>query len=216
MLLALIPSIALRAATVVASAQPGAVAHVAASAPSAAPAPAPAPATVTATLYDVNHGDRVELALPLDGQVDDATAARLRHLLRCKRSQKEHAIKPATLAMLAAVAQRYPGRTIELVSAYREAAKDSKGSKHRLGAAIDFRVLGESMVEVRDWLWRSYKGVGIGWYPVEGFVHMDSRPDEVDMSWTFTRGSNHYHPEWARRAREADAGKAVRQRGAGV
>ncbi len=209
MLLALIPSIALRAASMVATATPPAAASVA----TVAPAPT-SPTSVVATLHDVNHGDQVELTLPFNGVVDDATAERLEHLLRCKRSGKEHAIKPGTLAMLAAVAQRYPGRTIELVSAYREAAKDSKGSKHRLGAAIDLRVKGESTIELRDWLWRTYQGVGIGWYPAEDFVHMDTRPDEVDMSWTYSRGSNHYHPEWARRARQ-DA-KAVRHRGAGV
>jgi hypothetical protein len=44
---------------------------------------------------------------------------------------------------------------------------------------------------------------------------MDTRPDEGDMSWTFSRGSNHYHPEWARRARAGVVAAPV-ARGAGV
>ena len=177
MLLALLPTIALRAAAMAASGPVTVPAAMAVPAVAAATASASAsPPTVMVILHDVNHGDRVDLDIGLDGSVDEPTADRLAKLMRCKRTDQQHRIEPATLAMLAAVAQRYPGQSIEIVSAFRMAKKDSSGSKHRLGAAIDFRVEGASSIEIRDSLWTTFRGVGNGWYPGEEFIHMGMVP----------------------------------------
>ena len=61
------------------------------------------------------------------------------------------------------------------------------------------------LTQIRDYLWRTYAEVGIGWYPAEQFIHMDSRPTLHDTAWTFLAGENHYHPYWAEVARRPAA-----------
>ncbi|MEZ4367532.1 MAG: DUF882 domain-containing protein [Kofleriaceae bacterium] len=181
-------------------------------------APPTADAGVALTLHDVNHQETVQVVVALDGSTSPEDRATLERVLRCKRTERQHEIDPVTLGMLAAVGTRYPGQTIELVSGYRAAAKESRTSKHRAGSAIDFRIPGVSTVELRDFVWREYRGVGVGWYPAHdrqaAYIHLDHRPGEADMSWTYEHGTNRYHPAWARRAR-TDATPTTR-RGAGV
>jgi uncharacterized protein YcbK (DUF882 family) len=80
-----------------------------------APAPAPIVVTplpdlpITVTLRNVNSEEMGVFAIPSDGQTDAATAAALKHFLRCQRTGREHAMAPGLLAMLASVAQQWPG-----------------------------------------------------------------------------------------------------------
>jgi len=114
---------------------------------------------------------------------------------------RERPIARRTLAMLADLAEKYESKTIEFVSAYRVQAGESATSPHRDARAIDFRIRGTKLTEVRDYLWRKYTDVGVGWYPSEQFIHMDTRPQIHDTAWTFMSGENHYHPYWAEVAR---------------
>jgi uncharacterized protein YcbK (DUF882 family) len=181
----------------------------------AAAAPMPIPAQAFATivagreaapvavdLYDENAHQKGVVAIWRDGATDEATMVELKRLFRCRRTYREHEMAQGTLAMLAAVADRYAGHTISYVSAYRVGSEESRTSPHRASKAIDFRVLGVHPSDVRDFVWRTYRGVGVGWYPEEQYVHMDTRPDRGDMSWTFLHGTNHYHPYWSERVRE--------------
>jgi uncharacterized protein YcbK (DUF882 family) len=185
---------------------------------SAAVAPVPIPAEAFATaiaghvaapvqveLYDENEHQRGTVAIWRDGSTDEATTAELARLFRCRRTRQEKPIAPATLAMLADVADRYPGKTIEYVSAFRTGRQESRTSPHRRAEAIDFRIRGVKLREIRDYLWRSYSAVGVGWYPEGQYIHVDSRPDRHDTSWTFKSGGNKYNPYWAELARRAPA-----------
>jgi len=178
------------------------------------PVPLPATATAYATiasgravepvsvkLYDENMHQSATVAIARDGTMDRATTAQLQRLFRCRTTLHEHPIARATLVMLADLADRFPDRTIEYVSVFRTGAGESSTSPHRAGRAIDFRIRGESLLAIRDYLWRTYSSVGIGWYPGEQFIHMDARPGEKEIAWTFAGGDNHYHPGWADRAR---------------
>lgn len=174
---------------------------------------------VPVTLYDENHDETVVVTLGLDGTSSPADAATLQRVLRCKRTERQHPISSGTLAVLAQLVARHPGHVVELVSGYRAAAKESKTSKHRAGAAIDFRLRGADTAGLRDELWRTPRDLGLGWYPsapgAPAFLHLDHRPGEGEMSWTFSGGTNRYHPQWSRRAREASRARGVR-RGAGA
>jgi uncharacterized protein YcbK (DUF882 family) len=152
-------------------------------------------------LYDVNADTSARVAIRRDGATDDDTAVQLKHLFRCHETGSEHALAPKTLAMLADLAVQYPDKAIEFVSVFRNSRNEPIDSPHRAGRAIDFRIRGVQLREVRDYLWRTFREVGIGWYPYEGFIHMDSRPDEHDIAWTFFDGDNHYNPYWAELAR---------------
>jgi uncharacterized protein YcbK (DUF882 family) len=160
---------------------------------------------VEVKLFDENHQVYATVGIRRDGTMDAATAGEVTHLFRCKTTERQHPIARRTLAMLADIADRYQGKTIEFVSAYRVQAGESPTSPHRDARAIDFRIRGTSLTEIRDYLWRKYSDVGIGWYPSEQFIHMDSRPGLHDTAWTFMAGDNHYHPYWAEAARRPAA-----------
>ncbi|HEX3477829.1 MAG TPA: DUF882 domain-containing protein [Kofleriaceae bacterium] len=164
-----------------------------------------AAAPIEVKLYDENLGVSATVGIRRDGTTDDATAAELKHLFRCRSTGRQRAIARRTLAMLADLADRYQPRTIEFVSVYRVQDGESPTSPHRDARAIDFRIRGVSLTQIRDYLWRTYTEVGIGWYPAEQFIHMDSRPALHDTAWTFLAGENHYHPYWAEVARRPAA-----------
>jgi uncharacterized protein YcbK (DUF882 family) len=162
-------------------------------------------APIEVKLYDENLQVSATVGIRRDGTMDDATAAELKHLFRCRSTGRQHAIARRTLAMLADLADRYAPRTIEFVSVYRVQDGESPTSPHRDARAIDFRIRGVPLTQIRDYLWRTYTEVGIGWYPEEQFIHMDSRPTLHDTAWTFLAGENHYHPYWAEVARRPAA-----------
>lgn len=168
---------------------------------------------VEVALYDENMRVHAVVAIGHDGSTDAATTAVLTHLFRCRQSGREHAIARKTLAMLADVAEHYPGKEIEFVSVYRATRSEGWESPHRGARAIDFRVRGENLPKLRDWLWTKYTDVGIGWYPSEQFIHMDTRPGLHDTAWTFSNGVNHYHPYWAELARHPAPAKQERKPG---
>lgn len=156
---------------------------------------------VEVKLYDENLHVSASVLIDHQGNSDDATTKEIRHLFRCRVTNAERAIARKSLMMLADVAEMYEGKTIEFVSVYRRQRGESWTSPHRDGRAIDFRIRGVSLREIRDYLWRKYTEVGIGWYPSEQFVHMDTRPTLHDTSWTFVHGKNRYNPYWAELAR---------------
>jgi uncharacterized protein YcbK (DUF882 family) len=156
---------------------------------------------VEVKLYDENHRTAATWMMPVDGVLDPAAAETAARFFRCKRSDRTKMINRGTLALLTDVAAEFPGKTIEVVSAYRNYAGESLTSPHRAGRAIDFRVKGVSGAAVRDYMWRNYGEVGVGWYPHDEFVHVDHRPGDDDMSWTERGGVNQYHPSWAAAAR---------------
>jgi uncharacterized protein YcbK (DUF882 family) len=189
----------------------------------AAPVPAPvgaiamtvverAAAPVEVKLYDENLLVHATIGIRRDGTMDDATAAQVKHLFRCRQTNRERPIARRTLAMLADIAEKYETRTIEFVSVYRVQQGESPTSPHRDARAIDFRIRGVRLTDIRDYLWRTYSEVGIGWYPVEQFIHMDSRPALHDTAWTFLSGENHYHPYWAELARQPATERTVATR----
>lgn len=168
---------------------------------------------VEVTLYDENHRTTRTVLIGRDGAIDDATRTELEVMFRCKRTQRHHAIDRGLLAMIADVGARYPGHTIEYISAFR--ARDARTSRHRQGRAFDFRVIGVPSTEVRDYVWTHHREVGVGWYPEGNFVHMDHRPGDKDYAWTQIGGTEHKNPFWSVKARRGgdDAPRSLRTAG---
>lgn len=172
---------------------------------------------VEVKLYDENLRVHATVLIDHQGNSDDATTLEIRHLFRCRKTERQRPIARKTLRMLADIAEMYEGKTIEFVSVYRVQRGESWTSPHRDGRAIDFRIRGAPLREIRDYLWRKYTQVGIGWYPSEQFIHMDSRPDLHDTSWTFLHGKNRYSPYWAYVARKPEpAAKTTQARRPGT
>jgi hypothetical protein len=91
-------------------------------------------------------------------------------------------VHPGLLVRLQKLAQKFPGRAIEIVSGYRPDARVT--SRHHHARALDLRVAGVTNERVRDFL-RNLDETGVGYYPNSSFVHMDVREDKgywVDRS----------------------------------
>jgi len=167
-------------------------------------APAPEPPRAAHVVL-VRGRQRLEVDLPFDGRVTDEVADDLARLMRCPESGRTRRIAVGTLALLADLAARFPGHEIEVVSAVRAEPERSragvKHSKHWDGHAIDLRVRGAKLTAVRDTMWKSHHGIGLGWYPTLGFLHLDYRPEQHDTAWTAPReGAPYvYHPGWSAR-----------------
>jgi uncharacterized protein YcbK (DUF882 family) len=175
---------------------------------SAAPAPLPsspvamvvaghAVSPVEVRLWDENEYQAGTIAIWRDGSTDPQTTAEVKRLFRCRTTHRQKLMAKKTLAMLADVQDHYPGKTIEYVSGFRLGRNESMTSPHRDARALDFRIRGVPLKEIRDYVWKTYTQVGVGWYPSEQFIHIDTRPKMHDTSWTFLHGVNHYHPAWA-------------------
>jgi uncharacterized protein YcbK (DUF882 family) len=191
---------------------------------SAAPVPMPldtvamtyqarAATPVEVKLFDENLNVNATVVIDHLGNSDEETTKQIHHLFRCRVTNRERPIARKTLMMLADVAEMYEGKTIEFVSVYRVQRGESLTSPHRDGRAIDFRIRGVQLRAIRDYLWNKYTEVGVGWYPSEQFIHMDTRPTMHDTSWTFIRGVNRYNPYWAELARRPPQPQMQARRG---
>jgi uncharacterized protein YcbK (DUF882 family) len=178
----------------------------------APPPPPPPPPGVEVTLFNDAGHDDLTVTIGRDGAVDPSTAKALSHLFRCRFTDRERAIDRGTLAMIADLGARYPGKRIEFLSGYRTGRKESWTSPHRAGRALDFRIPGVRPREIRDYLWATYTHVGVGWYPNEDFLHVDHRPD--DLAWTFLKGKNYYSPGWSMVVRDHLPTRPTRRPGA--
>lgn len=118
-----------------------------------------------------------------DRYVPDALD-RVAQFLRDFRNGEMHAIDPALLDQLHALTRVTAGAaTIEVISGYRSPATNrmlherSHGvatqSLHLEGRAIDIRVAGVRLTDLRDAA-LSLRAGGVGYYPASDFVHVDT------------------------------------------
>lgn len=82
--------------------------------------------------------------------------------------------------MIQRVAERYPGKTIEIVSGYRP-GETGQESMHTQARAMDFRVRGVPNRELYEFC-TGLPNAGCGYYPNSVFIHMDAR--NRSATWT--------------------------------
>ncbi|HUT79084.1 MAG TPA: LysM peptidoglycan-binding domain-containing protein [Polyangia bacterium] len=83
-------------------------------------------------------------------------------------------LEPRVAQLLQKVAERFPGKRLELISGFRPGKQPDRESFHNKGQAIDFRVEGVSNKKLAFFV-RGFDTVGVGFYPNSVFIHMDSR-----------------------------------------
>lgn len=132
---------------------------------------------------------RVNIYKP-DGSFDDAALAQLDELFRCARTGAVRAVRAELYEQLSRIFDHFEGKRIDLVSGFRYAERDS--SRHYHASAMDIRIKGVSINEMYRYAESlDAGGMGIGLYPVSGFVHVDFRaPGEPSYRWTDTTGPN--------------------------
>jgi LysM repeat protein len=104
------------------------------------------------------------------GKVQTAALTRISELLGAEGSER---VPPRLLELLSQVSDTFGGRPIRVVSGFREFSYVAE-SRHKTGHAIDFSIPGVPNSAVRDYL-RTFKNVGVGYYPNSSFVHFDVR-----------------------------------------
>ena len=156
---------------------------------------------VPVSLYNVNNKESATFELPLDGKLDSEQAKAVGRFFRCRRTGRHGPMGEGTVAILADLAKTFPGNTIHVVSGWRAPPNGVPHSKHFRGRAIDLRIPGVKTAKVRDHLWLKHLHVGVGYYPRQDFIHVDSRPEQRDAAWIsrYEGAPNRYHPRWATR-----------------
>jgi hypothetical protein len=108
------------------------------------------------------------------------------------------------LTRLESIAQRFPGRSISIVSGYRPS---SRGSLHQQARALDLRVSGITNEELVAFC-KTLRDTGCGYYPNSSFVHVDVRSAGAgSASWIDASGPGdapHYVTQWPLPARASD------------
>ncbi len=77
------------------------------------------------------------------------------------------------IALLADVSEHFGGRTLRVVSGYRDHSY-FEDSRHKTSQAVDFGIPGVSNSVLRDYV-RRFRNAGVGFYPNSTFVHLDVR-----------------------------------------
>lgn len=147
-------------------------------------------AAATAVRLQLQHthtGERLALALPSGAAPPPAMQSALEHFLRDHYSGAVGRIDPALFAQLQVLQRllRSDGPW-EVISGYRSAETNerlrrrggggvARGSLHLQGRALDLRLAGVVLAELRDAALSLRQG-GVGFYAAEHFVHLDTGP----------------------------------------
>jgi uncharacterized protein YcbK (DUF882 family) len=127
------------------------------------------------TFLRVRNGERARLRLySRRGEVNKWSVMRLSRLCRDKKGGAVKRLHFRLVKMIQLVAEEFPNKPIEIISGYRAHRVGGNESQHAFGRALDFRIPG---VQCRQ-IWRFCKSLprsGCGYYPNDGFVHMDAR-----------------------------------------
>ena len=134
--------------------------------------------------YHTHTGETLRVIYYADGQYVPGSMAELRIFLADWRNQKQKDVDPELMDVLWQV-QQISGNdnTYEVISAYRSEETNTmlynrsksvaKNSQHVLGKAIDVRLRGLDLKQLRDTAHELRLG-GVGYYPGSDFVHVDT------------------------------------------
>src|SRR3954469_21797551 len=135
------------------------------------------------TFYFQNrHEEQTFQLLDETGAVRADIVKTFSHFVRCWRTEKEKSMNPRTMEIVAAISRHFGDARVEIVSGYRARPYGAPHSKHFLGRAMDIHVDGVPAKVVATWVWKNFRNVGVGYYPKQEFVHVDSR--DQDVRWT--------------------------------
>ncbi|MCC6555969.1 MAG: DUF882 domain-containing protein [Polyangiaceae bacterium] len=116
-------------------------------------------------------------------------------------------VDPGLLSRIDALARKYPGKPVSLVSGYRP---QSRGSLHQSARAVDMRIAGVGNEELAA-ACRALPDTGCGYYPNSSFVHIDVRGRGTGtVSWIDASGPGEpprYVSAWPPPADEAAPAK---------
>lgn len=134
--------------------------------------------------YHTHTAERLEVVYARGGEYLDGGLQDVQRFLSDFRTGEQKTIDPELLDLLYDVREQLGGRgTFEVISAYRSPQTNemlrrrssgvAKKSQHMEGRAIDVRLRGVPLVELRDAAIAMQRG-GVGYYAASDFVHLDT------------------------------------------
>jgi uncharacterized protein YcbK (DUF882 family) len=127
------------------------------------------------TVVAINHGERQRLFLfDAKGNLTPEALQALSRLMRDKDTQEEHAVEPRLVKLMYRLAEHFKVHQFNLVSGFRSSSDPYEESQHNKGLAADIAMPGVPLVALARKA-RTLGHVGVGIYPVSGFVHLDVR-----------------------------------------
>ncbi len=140
-------------------------------------------------MHHLHSGEDIDVVYRVGDTYLPEAMEKLNHFLRDHRTQDELSYDPKEFDLLHALMERLgrPDGVIDIVCGYRtpwsnaflRQGRASSGvaehSQHMLAKAIDIRVPGVTTAKLRD-VALSLHGGGVGYYPVNQFVHVDVGP----------------------------------------
>ncbi|WP_432822318.1 DUF882 domain-containing protein [Trichloromonas sp.] len=139
------------------------------------------------SFYNTHTGEQLDrIVYWADGRYVSEHLKEINHILRDFRTDEIKQIDPKLLDILYNVQRRLQvAEPLHIVSGYRSKATNAdlrhassgvaKKSFHTKGKAIDFRIPGWNVRDIRKAAMRMKLG-GVGYYPDSDFVHLDTGP----------------------------------------
>jgi uncharacterized protein YcbK (DUF882 family) len=123
-----------------------------------------------------NPGDSAKVNIyNKDGSYSLDALEELNGVLRCRRTDDEKPIDIQLLTWMSLIYDHFGQKPLQIVSGYRNQRKQT--SNHFKGRAMDIRIEGVAPKQIRAFAETLDRGgMGIGYYPVSQFVHIDVRP----------------------------------------
>ncbi|HEX8476679.1 MAG TPA: DUF882 domain-containing protein [Telluria sp.] len=142
------------------------------------------PAERKLSLYNTHTGETVSRVFWAQGQFDPDALQDINKVLRDHRTNAVAPIDPQLLFLLDQVNTKMDSnKTLHIISGYRSPESNAmlnanttgvaKHSMHMDGKAIDIRMPGRNLAQLREAA-MSLRGGGVGYYPDSQFVHLDT------------------------------------------
>ncbi len=140
--------------------------------------------TRTISMFHTHSKESITVTFKVNGRYDEAALEKLNNFLRDWRNHKVTKMNPHLFDILWEVNRDTGGKEpIQIISAFRSPETNemlrsrssgvARFSQHVQGNAIDFRIPGVPLSELRAAGLRLQRG-GVGFYPGSEFVHMDT------------------------------------------
>lgn len=138
------------------------------------------------SLYNIHTGESLETVYSSRGERLLGSLSDINRIMRDHRSGEVESIDTELLDTLYLLSERMKNQNaFHIISAYRSPEtnnmlrKSSSGvakkSMHMLGKAVDVRLPGSNLEELRDSALQLKRG-GVGYYPESDFIHLDVGP----------------------------------------
>ncbi len=135
-----------------------------------------------------------------EGGFDEEALTQVSRVLGDARAQRSAPIDRRLVEVIYQIARHFRAGQISVLSGFRA---QTAPSNHRLGRAVDILVPGVADADVAAYA-RTLGFLGVGYYPVGGFTHVDVR----DRSYYWVDRSGPGSPSRARRGRSRRRGRS--------